>query len=190
MSCSKKEIFSIPNLLSMVRLLLIPVFVIIYLTADSDFDYHMAALVILLSGLTDFADGQIARRCNMITDFGKVLDPIADKLTQAAIVFCLMFRYQWMVLLVILLVVKELFMGICGLLLLRRGKKLDGAKWFGKLSTAVFYVAMFVLIVFVSLPIAVVNSLIAVAGAFLLLSFVLYVPVYVRMFRESARKKQ
>ncbi|MFQ8601129.1 MAG: CDP-alcohol phosphatidyltransferase family protein [Oscillospiraceae bacterium] len=190
MKLKAKEICSIPNILSYIRLLLIPVFVVLYVGADAPADYYLAAGVVLLSGLTDLFDGQIARRCNMITELGKALDPIADKLTQAAIVFCLMLRFPGVVFLVVLLVVKELFMGVCGLVLLRRGRKLDGAMWFGKVSTAVFYVVMLLLIALPEIPAAVVNGILVVTGFFLALSFALYIPVFVRMFRESRGKRE
>lgn len=122
MKPTAKEIWSIPNILSYIRLLLIPIFVYIYITANSTSDYYVAALIILLSGLTDMLDGLIARKFNQITELGKTIDPIADKLTQAAIVGCLMFRYDYMWILVLLLVVKELFMGINGLILLKKVK--------------------------------------------------------------------
>ena len=181
MSPLKYQIFSVPNILSMVRLLLIPFFVIAYQTQH----YLIAAFVVLLSGLTDFADGQIARRFHMITDVGKVLDPIADKLTQAAIVFCLAFRYTWMIGLIILFVVKELTMAIFTLLLLRRGKRLNGAHWYGKVSTAVFYLVMFILLIWPSMNMTIANVLIAFSGIFLLLSFILYSRVYIHMLRDS-----
>ena len=129
MKLTKKEVFSIPNILSFVRILLIPVFMVFYLTAKTPLDYYIAAAVILISGLTDMADGLIARKCHMITELGKVLDPIADKLTQAAIVFTLIFRFPAMFFLFVLLAVKEIFMGVNGLILLKKGKKLDGAMW-------------------------------------------------------------
>ena len=73
-----KERFSIPNLMGYFRLLLIPVFCYLYLAKEA---YHWAAGVVLLSSLTDLFDGMIARKFNMITNLGKALDPIADKLT-------------------------------------------------------------------------------------------------------------
>lgn len=190
MENKKSQIWSIPNLLSCVRLALIPVFVGIYLRAESAADYRMAAAVILLSGFTDALDGFIARRFHMITELGKALDPVADKLTQAAILICLMFRYPAMAALVAILAARDLFMGINGLILLRRGKKLDGAKWFGKVSTAVFYVSTFVLILVPELPAAVVRALMVLVGFFLILSFVLYFPLFVKMYRDSASEKQ
>ena len=78
---SKKELLSIPNLMGYFRLLMIPVFVWLYLTASTDMDYYMAALVMGISSLTDMFDGMVARKFNMITEFGKFLDPLADKLS-------------------------------------------------------------------------------------------------------------
>ena len=81
-----KERFSIPNLMGYFRLLLIPVFCYLYLAKEA---YHWAAGVVLLSSLTDLFDGMIARKFNMITNLGKALDPIADKLTHGALALCL-----------------------------------------------------------------------------------------------------
>ncbi|WP_047985725.1 CDP-alcohol phosphatidyltransferase family protein [Ornithinibacillus californiensis] len=186
MKLTKREIFTIPNILSYIRLLLIPVFVYIYITANSTNDYYIAAIIILISGLTDMFDGLIARKFNQITELGKAVDPIADKLTQAAIVGCLVFRYEYMWILVVLLVVKELFMGINGLILLNRGRKLDGAMWFGKASTAVFYAATFILIAFPEINIHVASLLMLVTGIFLSLSFVLYIPEFLKLYRNES----
>ncbi len=182
MQLHMKEIFSIPNILSYIRLLLIPVFVYLFLTATETEDYYVVGLIILLSGITDLFDGMIARKFNQITELGKIVDPVADKLTQAAVVACLMFRYSYMWIIVALFVVKELFMGINGLILLKRGKKLDGAKWFGKLSTAVFYVAMGILITFPALDASFVSLLMIVTGIFLALSFIMYIPEYIKLY--------
>lgn len=187
MKLTKKEVFSIPNILSFVRILLIPVFMAFYLTAKTPLDYYIAAAVILISGLTDMADGLIARKCHMITELGKVLDPIADKLTQAAIVFTLIFRFPAMFFLFLLLAVKEIFMGVNGLILLKKGKKLDGAMWFGKLSTAVLYVVMFIFIAVPTLPELAANILMIVTGFFLALSFILYIPVFAGMYKHSSK---
>lgn len=180
-----KEIFNIPNILSYIRILLIPIFVWIYINAKEPKDYYLAALIILISGLTDFADGQIARRCNMITELGTALDPIADKLTQAAIVFSLMFRYEGMIYLFILFMVKELFMLINDLVLMRRGKKLGGAMWYGKVSTAVFYLLTFLLIAFPQMSITLANGLMIITGSFLLVSFFGYGRVFLKMYKEN-----
>lgn len=185
MKLTAKEIFSIPNILSYIRLLLIPVFVYLFFTATEPRDYYFIGLIIFLSGLTDLLDGWIARKFNQITELGKVVDPIADKLTQTAIVVCLLFRYPYMWIIFALFVLKELFMGINGLILLKRGKKLDGAKWFGKLSTAVFYVTMGILITFPNLSTGFIVFLMIVTGVFLLLSFLMYIPEFLRMYAKK-----
>lgn len=185
MKLKLKEIFNVPNILCYLRIALIPIFVMTYIYASGPKDYYFSAFIILISGITDFADGFIARKYHMITELGKAIDPIADKLTQAAIVMSLMFRFEGMVILTIILLIKELFMFFCGLLLLRQNKKLDGAKWFGKVSTAVFYALMFVLIAVPTLPLGVVNFFMIIISFFLLLSFTLYTQVFIQMFRES-----
>lgn len=184
MKLTAREFFSVPNILSYVRLLLIPIFTYLFIHAEDTKDYYLIGFIIFLSAVTDLLDGWFARKFNQITELGKVIDPIADKLTQAAIVVCLLFRYPYMWILFILLVVKELFMGIIGLVLLKRGKKLDGAKWFGKLSTAVFYVAMGILITFPNLPTEFVVFLMAITGIFLTISFILYIPEYIKLYKN------
>lgn len=89
----KKELLSIPNLMGYFRLIMIPVFVWLYLRASTDADYYRAAIVMGISSITDMFDGMIARKFNMITEFGKLLDPLADKLTHGAILLCLWSRY-------------------------------------------------------------------------------------------------
>mgnify|MGYP001415168083 FL=1 len=185
MKLTAREFFSVPNILSYVRLLLIPIFTYLFIHAEDTKDYYLIGFIIFLSAVTDLLDGWFARKFNQITELGKVIDPIADKLTQAAIVVCLLFRYPYMWILFILLVVKELFMGIIGLVLLKRGKKLDGAKWFGKLSTAVFYVAMGILITFPNLPTEFVVFLMVITGIFLTISFILYIPEYIKLYKNK-----
>ena len=85
----RKELLTIPNMLSLFRLSLIPVYIFIYLNATSPRDYFLSGTILAVSCLTDMIDGQIARRFNMITNIGKILDPVADKLTQLALTVCL-----------------------------------------------------------------------------------------------------
>lgn len=183
----KKEIFSIPNLMGYFRILLIPLFSWMYCTADSVGDYYAAAVVVGISGLTDMFDGKIARRFNMITELGKFIDPLADKLTQAALLICLAVRYPLMRAVLALFVIKEGFMAVMGALLLPRGKKLDGAMWFGKVCTAVLYAVLFLLLLLPGIGTGAADVLIAVCGVFLLFSFLMYIPVFRRMWKESGK---
>lgn len=141
---SAEQILTIPNLLSLFRFVLIPIFIFFYLHQK----YTCALIVLLLSTLSDVMDGYIARSTNTITDLGKVLDPIADKLTQAAIMICLSFEFKWMLVLFIVLAVKEITMMIFGILVLKITGKVNGAKWYGKLCTTITVVIMAIHIVF------------------------------------------
>jgi len=182
----KKEIFSIPNLMGYFRILLIPVFVWVYSTANTTADYYIAAGIIGLSGLTDLFDGKIARKYNMITELGKFVDPLADKLTQCALVICLTTRFKLMWVLVVLFIVKEGFMCITGIVMLKKhNKKLDGAMWFGKVCTATLYIVMFVLLLIPSISLTVANVFIALCGMIMFVTLLLYVPVFIKMGKDK-----
>lgn len=185
----RKQIFSIPNLMGYFRILLIPIIVWRYLTADTTGDYFTAAVIIGISGITDFLDGFVARKFHMVTKLGKAVDPIADKLTQGAIVLSLSFRFPLMGVLVVLFVIKEGFMGIMGILMLRKGKMLNGAMWFGKVCTATLYIVMFILILVPRISMGTANLLISICGFLMVMSFVLYIPVFIKMNREGGDGK-
>lgn len=178
---NKKDIFTIPNILCYIRILLIPVFCFIYLTADSTEDYILAISVVLFSSLTDLFDGMIARTFNMVTELGKALDPIADKLTLAAFAICLAIKYPLMWALIGLMAVKEGYMAIMGIKFLKHDKMLDGAMWFGKVCTATLFTGLFVLFFFVKMPIIAANIIIAVMMAIMLFTLIMYIPVFKKM---------
>ena len=184
-----REYFSIPNLLSYFRLILIPVYLLVYFNAEEPKDLVWAALVIAVSGLTDMFDGKIARHFNMITEWGKLIDPVADKLTLAAVALSLAFRFPLMRLVFALYVVKEAFMGVMGLIMLRRGSKLNGAMWYGKVCTAVTYLVIFVLLLFPELPPWAQTLLISLQIAVTLMAFALYAAYYRRAWKDVKRKK-
>jgi cardiolipin synthase len=185
-----KDLWGIPNILCYIRFLLIPVFVVTYIRADEPKQYIQAAAIVFLSGLTDFLDGFIARRFDMVTELGKIIDPLADKLTQASLIFILVVKIKWMFLLLILFVVMQLFLLIAGLVMLKKGTKLNGAKWFGKVSTTVFYATMLLLVALPTLAVGITNVLMMVCGAFLLLSFLMYIKEYVLMYHNLKNKKE
>lgn len=170
----KEEIWSIPNCMGYFRILLIPVFCIIYLNAESMKDYYLAAGIVLVSTITDLFDGKVARKFNMVTELGKFIDPFADKLTHAAVALCLCTRYKCMVWLVALMAVKEGFMAVMGLINLRRGKKLDGAKWYGKVCTATLFVLLGVLVLIPEISLKIADGLILGEMAVMTVVLVLY----------------
>lgn len=171
-----KQIFTIPNLLSFLRLLMIPWILWLYSVKHL---YGWAAFAVLLSGLTDMADGFIARRFNMISDFGKILDPIADKATQAALIFALTSRYPAMWVLLGLLVIKEVTQAVVGLLVVKKEGRVHGAQWFGKLCTVVLYSVIILLLLLPDLSSSVVKALILLCGVLLLFSFLRYLFFFV-----------
>ena len=179
----RHELFSIPNLMGYFRILMIPVFCFLYLTAETKQDIWIAAAVVLISSRTDMLDGLVARKFNMITEFGKFLDPFADKLTHGALAFCLAVRYPLMWALFGLLLIKEGYMAVMGLILLKKGKRLNGAMWFGKVCTALLFVGMLVLFLAVDLPRAAANTLILLMMAVMAVTLVLYIPVFEKMRR-------
>lgn len=184
MKFSIKDFFTVPNILSYIRIILIPIFTIQYLTATKTNDYYLASTIIVFSGLTDLLDGLIARKLNQITELGKLLDPVADKLTQIAVIVCLMARFEKMWIIVLLFIAKESFMAINNIVLYRKGKKLDGAKWFGKIATAVFYACMTFLVAFPSIHATTAASLMIITGFFLALSFILYGREFFKMYQK------
>ena len=165
------RILTIPNLLSLFRLLLIPVIVWLYIYRQ---DYGWTTIILMLSGITDVADGIIARKFHMVSDFGKAFDPIADKLTQMTMLFCLVTRFPWMLLPLMLLVIKEIFAAITGLLVIRRTGQVLGAVWHGKTTTVALYLTMLVHLVWYGLPAGLSYLLIGICTGLLLLSAVLY----------------
>ncbi len=185
-----KEIFSIPNILGYFRILLIPFFMYTYLNAKTVSDYYAPAVIVGVSSITDMFDGLIARKFNMVTELGKLIDPFADKLTQGALIICFIVKYQYMRYLLMLYVLKEGFMLIAGLFMLyHNGKKLNGAKWYGKVSTALVYVVMFILflnpIFFPDMNENIINVLILLCGFAMAATLALYVPVFVGLYREE-----
>ena len=174
----KKEVFTIPNLLSLFRLALIPIYVVIYLNAEAAWEYFLAAGILAVSCLTDMIDGKIARHFNMISTVGKILDPIADKATQFTLTLCLSIKYPVLRWVLVLFVIKEGFQAIAGFVNLRKGKMLPGALFAGKVCTTVLFVSLIAMVLFPEIPEKFVNLVAMVDACFLGISFVCYICAY------------
>ena len=174
----KKEVFTIPNFLSLFRLLLIPVYMSIYLHAESSSDYILAGGILAISCLTDLLDGKIARSCNMISTVGKVLDPIADKATQFTLTYSLALHYPVLWSVMAVFIVKELFQMIAGIIHLRKGKILPGALIEGKICTTVFFISLIALVLMPNISKAAVGLISLINVIFLLISFIGYWRAY------------
>ena len=175
-SC-RKRVFTIPNLLSFFRLCLIPVIVWLYCIRKN---YLMTTLVLLLSGITDVVDGIIARRFGMVSELGKALDPVADKLTQIVTLFCLVTRFPHMLLPLVILTLKELLAAVFNMITIKRTGEVMGAVWHGKLTTVLLYSTLILHLIWINIPLFVSDILVGLSTAAMLLSAVLY---NIRSFR-------
>ncbi len=178
MNTWKKDIWNIPNLLSLFRIVLIPVYVIIYLRASEPGQYFIAGAILAVSCITDMVDGAIARRFHMVTTIGKLLDPLADKLTQLALILCLSRRYPVLLPVLYLLLVKESFQLTALLIHYRRGKALDGALMAGKVSTTVLFITLTLLVLLPDCKQSLVSAIALLDGGILIYTFIQYVFAY------------
>ncbi len=167
----KNKIITIPNILSFFRLCLLPLIVWFYCVKEY---YFTTTVLFLISGATDIVDGYIARKFDMISDFGKAFDPVADKLTQISMMFCLSTRFELMKLLFVLLVIKEVLAAVMNLLTLKKAGYVVAAVWHGKVNTVVLYSTIFLHIVWFNIPITLSNILVGACIAIMLMSSVLY----------------
>ena len=152
------------------------------------FNHYLATVVVIaLSGLTDIADGKIARKFNMTSDFGKFIDPVADKLTQLAMILCLLSKYAGMLSLVILMVLKESFLFAFSYITFKKTGIVNSAKWYGKVTTAVLYGVMIILFLFPNIPEMLANGLIIVCGLFIFISMLLYSRLFYITLKNQAQ---
>ena len=206
-----ENIWTIPNIISFIRILLIPVFGVLFYNGQ----LLWALLILAFSGFTDFIDGKLARKLNQVSELGKMLDPIADKLTQAtiAIVYFFSFRnaenetlnlFAWVFL---LFIVKELLMIVGGALMIAVGIRPGAAEIYGKAATLVFYVVMVTLMAFgpevgafraeegaiaqlFTLPDAVMMVLVVISLIMTIIAFLSYLPGAYSQVKELFGKKQ
>ena len=181
---NNNKIFTVPNILTLIRIILSPIFAVLYLQKS----YIYATVILVLSGLTDVLDGIIARRFNLITTLGKILDPIADKLTQAIIIVCLTINHyndedSLLIFVLILLFAKEFTMLLGAIILFKGGARPSESKWWGKLGTVMVYV-LFASILLEDIltekyiPVIVINVICVITAICLLFSLFNYYPIF------------
>lgn len=178
----QKKIITIPNILSFFRLCLIPVIMWLYIKRK---DYLWTLIVLILSGITDIVDGIIARKCNMVSDFGKALDPVADKLTQIATLFCLISRFPYMIYPFAILVFKEICTGITSLISIKRTNTVKGAVWHGKLTTVSLYAMMAIHLLWYNMPHTISLIMVGVCIGIMLMSFIMYTVQNVKAIKNK-----
>lgn len=198
-----KGCWTIPNLLSVVRIILIPIFAVLFY---NDYPYW-ALFVLFLSGVSDFLDGKIARKYNQISELGKLLDPVADKLTQITIAVMLflefnkcdsasMKAFSWVFL---FFLAKEAVMVLVGGIMLLIGIKPGAAEIYGKVATFVFYGVMLIVIAFapemgvlrtwLTLPEPAIKILVCISAVLTLVALISYIPGTLKQFKERKNQK-
>ena len=176
----QNKVITVPNLLTTLRLLLVPVFVWAYFRRPGT----LPIIILVFSGLTDILDGQIARRCNQISDVGKLLDPVADKLTQGAVLICLVMRFPAIWLPLGLMLVRESVVGITSVLAIKKSGRVEGAEMHGKVATVFLDALVLAHLLFgSSLSSTVSNTLIVATSVVMVISFVLYLKKNIRMIQ-------
>lgn len=180
----QNRVFTMPNALSAVRILLIPLFMALYAAKE----YAWSAMALGVSGLTDMLDGLIARRFHMESNLGKILDPAADKLTQAAMCLMLLSRYSIMLWLLIFFAVKELAMVALGYCYMRRTGIVNSARWYGKASSIVQYAVILALLLMPRISDYSAHVLIALSMLSHAVSLGMYFVFYVRSIRNPSKE--
>lgn len=181
----KEEFFTIPNLLSVFRILLIPVIVYLYCFDKNDI---WTFVVVAFSAFTDVVDGFIARKFNLITDFGKFIDPVADKATQIVVFVCLTTRFPLMWVPAIVLLIKEVASLALRVIVYKETELVDGAKWHGKASTAILLSVVALHLVWGTIPAEVSFAIVAFSTLFMLYSGILYTIEAFKMLKTHEKQ--
>ncbi len=188
-SFKPRDLVTVPNLITFFRFVLVPPFVYFFINEQ----FLLAGIMIGLSGLSDCFDGFFARKLNQVTSLGKILDPIADKVTLVAVAVCMVIYIPSILPIMLVLVGKEFLMLLGGFIMLLRKMTPPPANIFGKIATLVFYFVIS-LIIFIKIvtgeeymPVVIIG-LILVAAA-MLLALVQYAVMFVKINREKNNAK-
>ena len=194
---------TVPNWLSFARIIIGPIFAYLFLNDGIKNNVIWAVFVLALSGLSDFLDGKIARRFNQISDLGKVLDPVADKLTQITIAVLLYIKFSsssesliktfsWIFL---VFIIKEFVMVLFGGIMIAIGLRPSAAEIYGKAATFVFYFVMIALFAFApdvgafnylwTIPDTLLVVLVAISALLTVVAFVSYLPGVYKQFKTK-----
>lgn len=183
---NRSQIWSIPNLISLFRLLLIPLMVTLYWKGRT-----IAALMVFgVSAASDVLDGQIARRFDMVTDLGKMLDPLADKLTQGAAAICVARSHPQVFLLFGLMAVKELTQAFIGARSMKQTGQAFSARWYGKACTVITTICLMAMFAFPRIPEPWINGMLILCGTVMLITLALYADYFLKSKAAANSKKE
>lgn len=184
-------VFNVPNTLSFLRILLVP-FMAYFLLSGQIF---LAFLMVALSGLSDAFDGYFARKLNQVTELGKMLDPIADKLTQVVATVCIAIKFPQLIAILVVFVVKEVLMSIGASYLMHKNKKPGAARWYGKAATIMFYFSIAVIVLmdaFLTVETQVFyivsGILLGITAVLMLYAFVRYTMIFFQVLKSEDPK--
>ena len=190
-SKSRNQNWTIPNLLSVLRIVVIAPFAYFFLNDQ----LLWAVLFLAFSGLSDMFDGMIARKFNQITELGKMLDPLADKLTQGTIAICLAIKHPLLIPILLIFVLKELGMLIGGCILLKKKKRPCAAQWYGKVATVMFYVSAVSIVVmegvlhlYSTMATVISYVLLGITAAFMIYAMVRYFQIFLELLHSDDPK--
>ena len=179
---------TIPNALTLLRIMLI-IPMAKYILAER---YGEASVFLGISALSDMLDGMAARNLGQVTQLGKILDPIADKLTLIAIVLCINRVYPYIYPFVAVMFAKEMIMLAGGAILLKKKIRPPAAKWFGKAATAVFYVSVILLVALRAvwgINISWLStSLFGLSAGFMMFALMNYMSIFMKLMKENGNK--
>lgn len=173
---------NVPNMISIGRIFLAPLFAALYVRGN----VTGAMGVVLLSAASDVLDGAIARRCHMETELGRALDPIADKLIQAAMMLCALERSPSVWLLLGLHLLRELGLGLMSLYVLRMTGHVYGAKWYGKLCTVCIYLVMVLALAFPQIPAHLIDAGVLLCGVLVAFCLCAYMLNFQKILMDSS----
>lgn len=194
---------TIPNWISFARIIMVPIFAVLFLNDE----IVWSVFVLFLSGFSDFIDGKIARKFNQISELGKMLDPVADKLTQMTIAVLLYLRFNaadglvktfsWIFL---IFIIKEFVMVAFGAFMVAIGLKPGAAEIYGKAATFAFYAVMLLLFAFAPdvgaftnlwvIPETLLVILVALTAILCVVAFASYLPTTYKQFKEKYFNKK
>lgn len=185
---NRNKNINIPNGLSLLRIILIIPFVYYFMRNE----LLQAAVVLVISGLTDMFDGMIARRFNQFTELGQMLDPLSDKLTQGAVAICLAIEEPVLIPLLGIFILKEALMVIAACFLIKKNKRPGGSKWYGKVATTLFYISFAIIVALKGIwkiqNLTVTIILLSITAAFMIYAFVQYFKMYLSILQSNDPK--
>lgn len=180
----KREIFSIPNIITYIRIMMIPFICVMFFEGRSD----VALWLSVVFWLADIVDGYLARRLNQVTNLGKMLDPIVDKIFQFSFICCASLMYEEIFVLCALQFAKELILAIiAGIAMYRYGVH-ESSRWYGKLNTGLLNTSIIVILLFPFIESELLSLIVIINSISLVVSFILYFIYYLGLIKQRRTK--